>query len=236
MILRKLLRASNESSAHRVRYTSFPGPHKSFNYDFRGYDFSCQADDLHQLSYFRCELVHRDPPSVSFASTQTADTEEAACSSTSRDSHKLDAVRELELNILESETRYRCAIKHLTFWRSLASNVLFSALLPAVLSADGTPSMYQFILSSNEWFLYDETFTDNDPILCIATKCIKVSIELSSLRTTVTESEKLELVLFFSEYRDKLKLFLAALSYSNIPVSIFDRPHQSDSVSVGLRE
>ena len=233
LVIRKLLDAAQLKPTPARKGSGVMEP---FDYDFRRQDCGSQTAAHHELSLFQCEYTMRDKKSVSSNSTQTDDTPDttSVIDLDSRDS--LNLMRDLELNLADSEARHLRTKEYQYFWRSLASSCLFSTVVTVAFPDRSTLSIYKLIISRDEWFLFDDKFVDDDPVLCIASKFITVSLELDDLIITVSEMAITKMILHFHEKRDMLKLLLSALSYSNIPVSLIDNREKADPTSVSPRE
>lgn len=236
LTLRKLLNVAQTNSNNVHSCESSSNPTQPFDFDFRTKDYGSQTVWPHELSLIRCDYTHCYAGVKTAVSSQTDESSGISCKSSTNCCDRTSFIRELELNLLESESRRRQIKEHQLFWRSLALDCLFSASIPVSLIHESEATVYTLILTTDEWFLFDDTNTDNDPTMCMTSKFITVTLELERLLITVVEMTKGGLTLHFLEKRDMLKLFLAALSYSNIPVKILDPKFESSSVLVAPRE
>lgn len=211
-------------------------PSDIFEFELRG---QYEKHTIHQptnYSLFQCPYIAIDTPAVIDKYVENSTDDSIFDPSCKECSVRSKLIQSLETAVLELQEENRRTSEKLIFWRTLLSRAVFYRKLTICACMDSDPDDKFLVMNPEEWFLYDNFAIDVDPLMCVSTKRISVSLDLDALTATVQEAAERKWIVYFNADRDMLKVFLAAISYLNIPINISEGCTRIYPDQIGSRE
>lgn len=208
----------------------------AFEFDLRHRYEPDSNQPTRKPSIIQSEYIHIEHPKAVEMSIQTDSLPIETHSQCANRSDCSKLIHGLETTVHELQAANRRACETLNLCISLMSRTVFCRRLRIAANPQALPDNKFLVMIPEEWFLYDNFAADVDPLMCISTKYISITLDPNQLTAKIEEASIPKWVVYFKADRDIFKVFLAAISYTNIPVNISEHCEVINPDHLAVRE